>query len=164
LSSTPIPDDIDISEDDTRDSEGVLVKSIMPVQVARYSLVIPIIEDINEHEAIDTSVVTAGKSSEFSRADCDYVVASNFSSSEPVKLFIMIYQITLSVFSFSDCLELFSNFDYIFVGFSNVTLLAVSNVYSPRKPIYLFILSLRVLPSEFVALHLFEMMMRFINI
>ena len=122
------------------------------------------IENGIEHEMINTSVVTSSKLSEFSRADCGYIVTLNFSSSELVKFFTIVYQVTPSVFSFSDCLELFSNFDYIFVGFSNVTLLAVSNVYSPRKPIYLFILSLRVLPSEFVALHLFEMMMRFINI
>jgi len=49
----------------------------MPVYV-RYSLVIPMIEDGIEHETIDTSIVTSSKLSEFSRADCVNMVASNF--------------------------------------------------------------------------------------
>ena len=53
----------------------------MPVQVVRYSLVIPMIEDRIEHETFDTSVVTSSKPSEFFCANCDYVVTPNFSSS-----------------------------------------------------------------------------------
>ena len=54
------------------------------------------IEDGIEHEKIDISVVTFSKSSEFSHADYGYVVASNFfSSSELVKFFTIVYQVTL---------------------------------------------------------------------
>ena len=61
MSSTPIPDDIDISEEDTSDSEHILVKSSMLVYVSRYLLVIPMIEDVIEHETAHTSVVTSSK-------------------------------------------------------------------------------------------------------
>ena len=89
-SNIVIPDDIDVLEDDTSNSEHVLVESSMHVHVARYSLVIPIIEDRIDHETADTSVVTFCKSYEFSCADCDYVVALYFfSSSESVKFIIM---------------------------------------------------------------------------
>ena len=56
-SSTPIPDDISISEDDTSNSEHILVESSMSVQVTRYSLVIPMIKNGTEHETVDTSIV-----------------------------------------------------------------------------------------------------------
>ena len=50
------------------------------------------LEDKIEHETVDSSIITFNKSSEFSRADCDYVVASNFSFySESVKFFIMVH-------------------------------------------------------------------------
>jgi len=80
-SSTLILDDVDVSEDATSDFEHVLVESSMLVQVVRYSLAITSIEDRIELEIVDTSVVTSSKSSEFSRIDCDFVVAPNFSSS-----------------------------------------------------------------------------------
>ena len=70
----------------------------MPVHVARYSLIIPMIENGIEHETIDTSVITSNKSSEFSRADCGYMIALNFSIfSESAKLFTMVHQVTPSV-------------------------------------------------------------------
>ena len=53
----------------------------MLVYVARYSLVIPMIEDIIEHETLNASVVISSKPSEFSHANCGYVVALNFFSS-----------------------------------------------------------------------------------
>ena len=64
-SRTPIPDDINVSEEDTSDSEHVLVEFSLPVQVAMYSLVIPIIEAKNKHETVDISVVTSSKPSKF---------------------------------------------------------------------------------------------------
>ena len=54
-SSTPIRKDIYVHEDDTSDSEHVLLESSMPVQVARYSLVTPMIEDGIEYETVATS-------------------------------------------------------------------------------------------------------------
>ena len=69
----------------------------------------------------------------------------------------MVHQVTPNVFSFSECLELFSNFHYISVGHSDVIPLAVSDVHPSRKPIYLFVLFVGVLPNEFVALHLPKM-------
>ena len=45
----------------------------------------------------------------------------------------------------------------ISVGPNDVIPLAVSKVRPPRKLIYPFVLSLEVLPSEFVAFHLLEM-------
>ena len=58
---------------------------------------------------------------------------------------------------FNECLELFLDFGYISIGPSVDIPLLVSNVRPPRKSIYLSVLSLGVLPSEFVALHLLEM-------
>ena len=52
-------------------------------------------------------------------------------------------------------LKLFPDFRHISVGPNDVIPLAVSDVCP--KPIYLFILSLGVLSSEFVTLHLPEM-------
>ena len=54
-------------------------------------------------------------------------------------------------------MELFSGFHHIFVDLSHVIPFTVSDVRPPRKPLYRFVLSLGVLPSEFVALHLPEM-------
>ena len=51
-----------------------------------------------------------------------------FSSSESVKFFIMAHQITPSVSSFSECLELFSNFHYISVGHSDVIPLSLIHI------------------------------------
>ena len=51
----------------------------MPLQIARYSLVILMTEDGIKNETIDISIITFNKPSEFSRADCDFVVALNFS-------------------------------------------------------------------------------------
>jgi len=53
----------------------------MLLQVIRYSLAIPMIEDRIECVTVDTSIVTSNKPSEFSRADCGHVVVLNFSSS-----------------------------------------------------------------------------------
>ena len=125
-SITPIPDGIDVSKDDTSDFEHVLVESSMSVQVVGYSLVIPMIEDRIEHETFDTSVVTSSKPYEFSCADCDYVVAPYFySSSESVEFFTMVHQVTPNVFSFSECLKLFSDLGHIFIGRRDVIPLAV---------------------------------------
>ena len=77
-SYTPILDDIDVSENDTSDSEYVLVESSMPIQVARYSLFIPMIEDGIKLDTVDSNTITSNKSSEFSYTDCGYVVAFNF--------------------------------------------------------------------------------------
>ena len=68
------------------------MESSIPVQVARYSLAIRMIEDKIEHETVDSRIITFNKPSEFSCTDCDYVVASNFSSYiESVKFFIMVH-------------------------------------------------------------------------
>ena len=69
----------------------------------------------------------------------------------------MVHQVTSNVSPFSECLELFPDFKHISVAPSNIIPLVVFDVRPPRKPIYLFVLSLEVLPSEFVALHLPEM-------
>jgi len=74
-----------------------------------------------------------------------------------MKFFSIIHQVTLSVSSFSNYLELFSDFDHISVSSSDVIPLTVSNIRPPREFVYLFVLSLGVLPSEFVTLHLPEM-------
>ena len=116
----------------------------MHVQVAKYSLAIPMIKDGTEHETVDTSIITSSKLFE---------VKCGYASSESVKFFTMIHQITPSIFSFSECLELFFDFGHFSVDHSDVILLAVSNVDPHKKLIYRFALSLRVLPSEFVALH-----------
>jgi len=127
----------------------------MPIQVARYSLAIPMIKDGTEHERVDTSIVTSSKPPEFSRAGCGYVIASNFfTSSESVKVFTMDHQVTPSVSSFSEYLELFLDFSHLSVSLSDVIPLAISDVRPPRKLIYLFVLSLGVTPSEYDALHL----------
>ena len=87
------------------------MKSSMPIQVARYSLSLPIIEVVIELRSVDTSVVTSGKLFVFSCADCSYVVALNFFTfSESVKFFTMIRQVTPSVSSFSEYVELFPTF------------------------------------------------------
>jgi len=64
------------------------VESNVPVQVARCSLVIPVIEDKIEYDTIDTRIVTSSKTSEVSHADCGYMIASYFfSSNESLKFF-----------------------------------------------------------------------------
>ena len=66
------------------------------------------------------------------------MVAPQFSSSsESVKFFTMVHHVTPSVSSFSECLELFSDFGHIFVGLNDVIPLAVSAIRPSRKPIYL---------------------------
>jgi len=47
------------------------------------------IEDGVEHKTVDTSVITSSKSSEFSRADCAYMVTPNFSSSSESVKFLL---------------------------------------------------------------------------
>jgi len=79
-----------------------------------------------------------------------------FSSSESVKFFTT-HQVTSNVSSFTKYLELFSDFHYISVGLSDVIPLAISDVRPRRKLVYLFVLSLGVLPNEFIALYLLEM-------
>ena len=54
------------------------MKSSMSVEIAKYSLIIPMIEDEIEHETVDTSVVISSKPSELSYADCGHVVALYF--------------------------------------------------------------------------------------
>jgi len=78
-SSIHIPDDIDVLEDDASDLEHILAVSSMPVQVVRYSLAIPMIDNEIEQETVDARVVISNKQYEFSLADCDYVVVPNFS-------------------------------------------------------------------------------------
>ena len=51
--STHALDDIDVLEDDISDFECVLVESSMPIQVARYSLAILMIEDGIEVVTVD---------------------------------------------------------------------------------------------------------------
>jgi len=120
-----------------------------------YSLVITMIGDRIECETVDISVVISSKPSEFSHADCGYVIASNFSSSsESVKFFIVLHHDTLSVSSFSEYLELFSDFNHISVALIDVILLVVSDVCPRRKLIYLCVISLEVTPSESDALYL----------
>ena len=75
------------------------MKFSLPAHVARYSLFRPMIEDEIECETINTSIFTSSKPSDFFRADCSYVVAFNFfSSSELVKFFTMLHQVTPSIF------------------------------------------------------------------
>jgi len=62
--STLIPDDIYIHENDTNDYEHVLVKSSVSMQIARYSLATPMIEDMIEHETVATSVIASSEPSE----------------------------------------------------------------------------------------------------
>jgi len=86
------------------------------------------------------------------------VVAPNFSSSsESMKFFSIVHQVTPSVSSFSNYLELLSDFGHISISSSDVIPLTVSDIRPPREFVYLFVLSLGVLPSEFVALYLPEM-------
>jgi len=66
-SSTPIPSDIYVHEDDTSESEYVLVESSMLIQVA---LATPMIGNKIKHEIIATSVVTFSKPSESSSTKC----------------------------------------------------------------------------------------------
>ena len=73
-----------------------------------------------------------------------------------VKFFTIVHQVTPNVSSFSEYLKLFPDFHHISVGPNNVITLAISDVCPPRKPLYLFVLSLGDLPSEFIALHLPE--------
>ena len=74
----------------------------MLVHVAKYSLVISMIEDGIEHKTVYTSIITSSKPFKFSHADCDYLVAP-----ESLKFFIMVHQVTPIVSSFSECLKLF---------------------------------------------------------
>jgi len=148
-SGTFIHDDIDVSEGDTSDSEHILVESSMLVQIARYSLAIPMIEEEIEIGTFDIGVIIFSKPSEFSCVGCDYVVASNFfSSSELMKLFTVVHHDTPNFSSFSEYLKLFFDVSHIFVGLSDVIPLAVSDVRPLRKPIYLFTLSLRGIPRS----------------
>jgi len=129
----------------------------MLVQVVKYSLIILMIEDEIEHKTVDASIITSSKPSEFFCTDCSYAVGHDFSSfNESVKFFNMAHQVTHSISSFSECLELFFDFCYIFVSPSDVLSLAVSDVRPPRTSIYLFVPYLRVL-HEFVTLHFPEM-------
>ena len=114
----------------------------MLVHVAGNSLVIRMIENKIEHETIDTSIVTSVSQ----LSSLVYIVVMLFalyfsSSTESVKFFTMIHQITLCVSSFNECLELFLDFGHVFVGLSDVKLLAVSDVLSLGNPyIFLFYL------------------------
>ena len=62
-SSTSIPDDIYVLENDTSYHEHVLVESSILIHVARYSLITPMIEDEIEYEIVITSIVTSNKPS-----------------------------------------------------------------------------------------------------
>ena len=87
-----------------------------------------------------------------------FVVASNFSSfNESVKFFTTVHQVTPSVSSFSECMELFSDFGHISVDPSDVIPLAI------RNPFIFFVLSLGVLPSELLHCICLKCMMRPIN-
>ena len=64
----------------------MIVEPSVTIQLARNSLVTPMIKDKIKHETFDTSVVTSSKPYESPRANCGYVVAFNFfSSSESVE-------------------------------------------------------------------------------
>ena len=153
MSSSPICYDTDVSEDNTSDLEHVSAESSMPVQVARYSLAIAMIEVGREYETVDASINTSSNPSEFFRADCDYAAAANFFSfRESVKKNSMIHQVIPSVSSFSERMELFPDFRHISVGPNDVIPLVVSDVRPPKKPTYFFVLSLEILPGEFVVL------------
>jgi len=76
------------------------------------------------------------------------VTPSIFSSSGSLEFFTMVHQVSPSVSSFSECLELFSEFLQTFVGPRDIISFAVFDVCPPLKPIYLFFLSLGVIPSE----------------
>ena len=67
-SGTFIHDDIDVSEDDTSDSEHILVESRMLVQIARYSLATLMIEDRIKHETDVDSIVVTLRVSSFSKS------------------------------------------------------------------------------------------------
>ena len=109
----------------------------MFVHVATYSLAIPMIQENIENETVNASIVTSSKPSEFSRIHRGYVVAPNFFfSSDLVKFFIMVHQVT-NVSSFIECLELFLNFGHIFVGPSDVIPLAISDIHSQETHISL---------------------------
>jgi len=82
-SSTLVPDDISVHEDDTSEFEHVLVESSMHVQVARYLLATPMIEDGIEHEIVATIVVTSNKSFEPPRADCQITHTSRTRRKKP---------------------------------------------------------------------------------
>ena len=86
------------------------------------------------------------------------MVALSFSfSSESVEFFTMIHQITHSVSLFSECLESFFDFGLVSFGSSDIISFVVSDVCSLRKHIDLFVPTLGVLHSKFVALHLPKM-------
>ena len=74
------------------------------------------------------------------------------SSSESVEFLAMIHQVSSGVSYFSEFLEFSPDFLPIFVS-PHVMPLAVSKVRLSRKPMSFFPPSLRVEPSESVALH-----------
>ena len=56
------------------------------------------------------------------------VTLNFFSSSESMKFFTMIYQVTPSVSFFSECLKLFLDFGHTSIGLSDVAPLVISDV------------------------------------
>ena len=74
-----------------------------------------------------------------------------------MKFFSTAPQVTPNVSFLVNVWSYFLTFGHIFVGPSDVISVAVSDVRPPRKLIYLFFLSLRVLLIELVASHLPEM-------
>ena len=91
-------------------------------------------EDEIEYEAIDNHLLSSSKPSEFSRANCSYVVAPNlFFFSESMNFFTTVHQVTPSFFSFTQYLELYFDFGHISFGPSEVIPLAVSDVRALRN-------------------------------
>ena len=132
--STPTLNEIYVHEESVSDVHDVLVESSTPSHNVRCSLSTSIIEEEIEHAIVTISV----------------------DASEYLEFFPIVCQVTPSVSSFNDCLEFFSEFFQTSVGPNNVILLEVFDVRHPRKLIYLIFVSVGILSSEIVALHLSE--------
>jgi len=86
-SNTTIADDIDTSKDDTIDLKHELAESSMLAWLL--GIGIPMIKVGIELGTVDTGVITSSKSSKFSHANCDYVVAPNFFTSSELGIFLL---------------------------------------------------------------------------
>ena len=102
-SSTPALDEIHIHEESISDVQDALVESNTPSHNVKCSFSTSTTKEEIEHKIVATSVDT----------------------SESLWFFLIIYQVTPSVSSFSDCLEFFLEFLQISVGPNNVIPLEV---------------------------------------
>jgi len=130
-SSTPILDEIHVHEESISYVQDALNESSTPSHDVRCSLSTPTIKEEIKHDIIATSVDTGGSLG-----------------------FLSMFVRLLLAFLL-DCLEFFPEFLQISIGPSNVIPLQVFDVCL-KKPIYLFLILVRVLPSEFVVLYLPE--------